>query len=124
MIFQYHSALVKTEVPLYYVCWKSTVRQIIASLYCHKYTAYECICPSFWIFYKYMSDYLAVMAVRGALIACSMDVVWPDWVPGLRKPETGRPAWERGLYEDSDIIIKSFVEVMVYLHVNVGIFTS
>ena len=40
---------------------------------------------------------LAVWAVLGVRIACSMVPGLPDWVPGRAKPLRGRPDWDRGL---------------------------
>ena len=41
--------------------------------------------------------YLAVIAVLGVLMACSMVFGLPVCIPGRRKPDTGRPDCERGL---------------------------
>ena len=41
--------------------------------------------------------YLAVAAVLGVLIACSIVPGLPDCVPGLTNPLRGRPACETGL---------------------------
>ena len=41
--------------------------------------------------------HLAVLAVRGVLIACSIVVGRVPCVPGRINPERGRPAWEIGL---------------------------
>ena len=41
--------------------------------------------------------HLAVLAVRGILIACSIVVGRVPCVPGRTNPERGRPAWEIGL---------------------------
>lgn len=45
--------------------------------------------------------YLAVCAVRGVLMACSIVPGRPLCVPGLTNPLTGRPAWDMGLEEKS-----------------------
>lgn len=45
--------------------------------------------------------YLAVCAVRGVLMACSIVPGRPLCVPGLTNPLTGRPAWDIGLEEKS-----------------------
>lgn len=45
--------------------------------------------------------YLAVWAVRGVLMACSIVPGRPLCVPGLTNPLTGRPAWDMGLEEKS-----------------------
>ena len=39
----------------------------------------------------WLSSYRAVEAVLGARMACSRVLAVPFCVPGLRKPETGRP---------------------------------
>ena len=44
----------------------------------------------------------AVMAVRGARIACSRLPARPGCVPGLRNPDTGLPDCERGLNGQRD----------------------
>ena len=41
--------------------------------------------------------HLAVLAVRGVLIACSIVVGRVPCVPGRINPDRGRPAWEIGL---------------------------
>ena len=46
--------------------------------------------------------YLAVVAVLGARMACSIEVIGPDCVPGLMNPVTGRPVWETGLAIDNN----------------------
>ena len=45
----------------------------------------------------YLVTSLAVWAVLGVLMACSIVLGLPDWVPGLTKPLTGRPDWDMGL---------------------------
>ena len=40
---------------------------------------------------------LAVVAVLGAMMACSMVLGRADCVPGRTNPERGRPDWESGL---------------------------
>ena len=40
---------------------------------------------------------LAVVAVLGAIMACSMVLGRADCVPGRTNPERGRPDWESGL---------------------------
>ena len=44
---------------------------------------------------------LAVLAVRGAMMACSMVLGRADWVPGRTNPERGRPDWESGLRKEA-----------------------
>ena len=46
--------------------------------------------------------YLAVCAVRGVLIACSIVPGLPLCVPGLTNPLTGRPACDIGLGDNTE----------------------
>ena len=59
------------------------------------------------------TTYLAVCAVRGVLMACSIVPGLPLCVPGLTKPLTGRPAWDMGLEEKSKLfkIFKKLLRV-------------
>lgn len=57
-----------------------------------------CICLMTEVFeIRHWCLYLAVCAVRGVFMACSIVPGLPLCVPGLTNPLTGRPAWDMGL---------------------------
>ena len=47
--------------------------------------------------YIYIPTYLAVIAVLGVIMACSMVFGREPWVPGRMNPERGLPDWDSGL---------------------------